>query len=134
MKISGREIIDVLEKYSVLDWYRYPNYVEDSAARRSATVVWRFDAQRTNSERITLIESAIRSALSSAVNVEWDLRYNGRNWILAPEVFVQLELTGKFKKESEVCEKIIRDFPSFFSLAFDDLPLIANAVEEAMRC
>jgi hypothetical protein len=90
MKPTGRELIDVLERIAALEWYRYSKY--DSAT--SAAVVWRFDSNQANSEQVLQVIEVIRSALDAVANIEWSLKYTGRNWVLAPSKVIQLEESG----------------------------------------
>lgn len=124
MKPTGRELIDVLERIASLEWYRYSKY--DSAT--SAGVVWRFDSNRTNSEQAIQIIEAIQSALDAVANIEWSLKYTGRNWVLAPIKVIQLEESGRFRTDGEVNNHIAQEEPDFFIKAHVDLVEIAKAV------
>jgi hypothetical protein len=128
MKITGREFIDELEKNAALEWYRYPRSEIEVGGSASAVVVWRFDTNQTSNERIIQINAVIRSALDTVTNFEWDLKYTGRNWMLAPVKFLKLEESGRFRNDGEVRSYIAQEEPDFFTKAHADLLEIANAV------
>lgn len=133
MKTTGAELIDILERIAVLEWYGYSRYERGGKKPTSAGVVWRFDSNRTNNEQVIQIIEMIRSALIDAANIEWGLKYTGRNWVLAPTKIFQLEESGEFKNDGEVDSYIVKNDPDFFTKAHEDLIKISNAVAVRIR-
>jgi hypothetical protein len=66
--------------------------------------------------------------LDAVANIEWSLKYTGRNWVLAPIKVIQLEESGRFRTDGEVNRHIAQEEPDFFTKAHVDLVEIANAV------
>ena len=124
MKITGRELIDVLETKATLEWYRYPRY--HPGASTSAAVVWRYDPNQ-NGEQINRINAAIESNLEGG-GIKWGFRFKGRNWGLVPSLLLELESSGKFKGEKAIYNYLAQESPDFFDKACIDLARIANAV------
>ncbi|WP_147305225.1 hypothetical protein [Alkalilimnicola ehrlichii] len=129
MKPTGRELIDVLEKAAVLEWFRYPRSSLDEGSVTPPVVVWRFDSTKTSVEQIQHVIATIQSVLAAFVgNVAWSLKNTGRNWVLLPTRVRELEESGQFRTDGEVLDYLRQEDPFFGKEAHHDLVEIAGAV------
>ena len=128
--MTGREIIDVLERFSKLSWFRYSASNDPIQLKYPPVNVWRYDTDLMVNEDIKLVENMICDAVSSFQgNVIWVVFFSGRNWVLVPKRVKDLEDDGKYSVDTELLTILARDDPDFGLKANDDLPVLAKHIE-----
>lgn len=129
MTSTGRELIDVLERVSTVEWFRYTNIDPDSDAS-IPVVVWRF-GDATSGDDVKKIVTLLFSVISrSSPDVEWTLSQCGQNWVLAPSQVHSLEQSGVFRTDGEVMEFLAKREPGLASRAHNSLLRIAKELEK----
>jgi hypothetical protein len=123
--ISGREIIDVLEKIGELDWYKYKSISEDEQLIYPPVIIWRF---KKDTELDIFPELITKAVEGFQGKVNWLVEYNGKNWVLLPDLIKEMGQSGKFKVDSQITMAIAEDDPDYGVLANNDVPLLANHI------
>ena len=130
---TGSEFIDVLEKFSTLEWYRL-------STRKGFEVdcpinVWRFDFKKTDPEWADQIIFTLHAVLKDfSGNVDWTLEKPefsvegrpGRNWVLSPTRLKEMDYSGKFSSFVEARSQLYQDDPSLGPQAYEDLDKISK--------
>ena len=131
MKITGREIIDTLEEFSELEWYRYSIADEAGHLGKPPVVVWRFSvaADDKNSSIMEIFKSILEEVDSL---IEWSLRFTGRNWVLIPNIMKDLMDKGEFDGDQQVLDYLVENYPDLSEMALNDLKNIADAVSSKL--
>ncbi|MEQ6340902.1 MAG: hypothetical protein M3A44_04430 [Gammaproteobacteria bacterium] len=128
--MTGREIIDVLERFFVLAWFRYGALKSPDQNQYPPIIIWRYDADVMAADDIRLAESAITMAVESFLgNVNWVLYFSGRNWVLVPKRVKDLEDAGEYRSDTEILTMLAENDPSFGFKANSDLPALAKCIE-----
>ena len=128
--MTGREIIDVLERFLVLAWFRYGAVKSSDQNQYPPIVIWRYDTDVMVADDIRLAENAITTAVESFLgNVNWVLYFSGRNWVLVPKRFKDMEDTGEYRSDTEILTMLAEDDPNFGLKANSDLPALAKCIE-----
>lgn len=132
MIISGKELIDAIEKVCVLEWYSYRKYPTISSELKMAAppaIVWRYDDKSTSHEQIDLITRVVQETIDQHKGkIAWAFGKVGRNWVLHTKRVADLEQSSTFKKEIEIQDHIALTAPQFGINAFNDLSLIINGI------
>jgi hypothetical protein len=126
MKITGSEVIDVLERAVDLEWFRYARADVDGTTTTAPITVWRFNTSGVGAERAGRVIRVLCSVLDEfSGNVPWSLEFSGRNWVLVPAQVHQLESSGNFRTDGEVLNHLRTQDPTLGRRAHEDLAAIA---------
>ncbi|MBX3162516.1 MAG: hypothetical protein KF773_41520 [Deltaproteobacteria bacterium] len=131
MNISGRELIDALEKVAPLEWYRFPS-LEAGDLTKAPLVVWRFDPS-VPAERVGHLISVLRSIVDRHEDTQWILQFSGRNWALKPSRLQELFDSGRFQVDVEARIHLQENDPDYCRLANSSLAKIASDLEAALQ-
>jgi hypothetical protein len=127
MRATGREVIEVLEKITDLEWFQYARTEPDGTATHVPITVWRFKSVDTAVEPGERVILALRSVLSGFLgNVPWSLKLSERNWVLLPTQVKELEDSGQFRTDGELLDHLRREDPGLGRKAHEDLAAIAD--------
>jgi hypothetical protein len=126
----GRNIIDVLELFGEIDWYRYrPIINKNQDLKNPHLSVWRYK------EKKPAIEDAIVNAVNSFQGeVEWVIEFSGRNWSIIPKVvnkFIQEH--NEFRTDSEAMAAFADKSPEVGEMANKDLPDLAEHIKKFVQ-
>jgi hypothetical protein len=131
MKITGREVIDILERIAVLEWFRYSRFGVSEDSVSPPVVTWRFDMNATSYTKANHIIEIMKSVLANDTSkMKWTLKNSGRNWVLLPTELSELEDSGSFRTDGELLAHMTRERPTFFINAFDDIVMIARVLND----
>ena len=131
--MTGREIIDALERFLVLAWFRYGALKSPDQNKYPPIIIWRYDTDVMKVDDIRLAESAITTAVESFLgNVNWILYFTGRNWVLVPKRVKDLEDTGEYRSDTEILTMLAEDDPGFGLRANSDLPALAKCIARSL--
>jgi len=131
--MTGREIIDVLERFSVLAWFRYGTLKNVDQNKYPPIIIWRYDVNAMKSEDIKLAEDMITIAAETfRGNVSWVLYFSGRNWVLLPKRVKDMEDSGEYRNDTEILTMLGENEPSFGLKANEDLAELAKLIEKCL--
>ena len=125
----GRELLDALRSVVELEYWAAPHTTNPS---RAPLVVWRY-VQLDGIEQLASEATQIVERVLANRSVQWELRKVGRNWLLAPKKFLDLEDSGGFRTYPEVLEYLENSDPKFGEIANADLCEITTQVRDALR-
>lgn len=134
MEITGREVIDVIEKISSLDWFRYPNvdYLEERL-KIPPVVVWRFDPSNVNYESAKRVTAIVKDVINRyRGNVDWSFKAVEKNWVLMPTRIQELEESGQYRTDGEILMHLAKVDPIFGKDAYSDLLVIASEISRRL--
>lgn len=131
MNVEGpaSELMDAIRAVVDLDFFRMP---AESSASELPLLVWRYAKEKGAEQLIAEINSIIESAIQRW-RVEWQFRYSGRNWVLAPKRFLELEDSGRFRLYPEILRHLETVDPDLTRRANADLAEIVGKVTAALR-
>jgi hypothetical protein len=119
-----QELLRVIE----LEQYGTP---QDWSGSRAPFVVWRCTPAAEAEPAAEEITRHFTSTLSNR-RIEWDLRKQRRNWLLAPRRYFDLEESGAFRMYTEIFEHLEKTDPELGRLANQDIREIAARVVELL--
>jgi hypothetical protein len=127
--ITGREIIDTLEKVFELEWYRYKTLDDPNQHIYPPIIVWRFK------DKDSSIRENFEISLNKAVkcfqgNVEWVFTSTHRNFALIPSLIVEMTNSGKFRTDTEIVSYLAENNPEYGKMANCDVPNLAKHIEQ----
>lgn len=125
----GLEFLDALRSVVELEYWAAPH---TTSASRTPLVVWRY-VQLDGIEQLVSEATQIIEHVLANRGVQWELRKAGRNWLLAPKKFLDLEDSGGFRTYPEVLEYLENSDPKFGEIANTDLCEIAMQVRDALK-
>ena len=129
---TGREVIDVLESVTDLDWFRYARADADGVTTYAPITVWRFKSPDTPPAN-RLIRS-LRVVLDGfSGKVLWSLKFSGRNWMLLPKQAQELEDSGRFRTDCELLDHLRAEAPDLGPKALEDLVAIADGLARQLQ-
>lgn len=127
--MTGREIIDVLERFFVLEWFRNAVSKVIEEYNYPPIIVWRYAAESMKSEDIKRAEEMVMTAVKTFQgNVAWVLYFSGKNWVLLPKQVKELEDSGSYRSDSEIITELGESDPDFGVSANNDLPVLAEYI------
>jgi hypothetical protein len=125
---TGGELIEALSELAPLEWARFSRVNEPSEEMRPPLTVWRF------ADHLPGLEGAIeRAVLSFAGKTKWNIRREGRNWVIQPEAVYSYPKRAAFQNDVELAIAFGREHPQVVREAFDDLPRLAEHVLKEAR-
>lgn len=132
---TGREVIDVLERYTELDWSKAPHLSSEQQWTYPPAIVFRFHKDRMDADALEKTMSVFHAVISSFHgNVKWTLTYpRQRNWLLIPTRLWDLETSGNFQGEVESKISLSKTDPQFGVDANMDLAKIAEQLAKALE-
>ncbi|GBF82220.1 hypothetical protein [Aphanothece sacrum] len=124
--ITGLEILEILEILGELEWVRC-SATRGKADRleRSPFVVWRYKTRDINLESLL-----IKAVESFRGNVEWEIKFTGKNWLIAPKLLEKFQQERDYKKDVDALKAISIEFPEFCQQANEDVPALAAKIKE----
>jgi hypothetical protein len=123
------ELIDAIRSIVDLEFFRVSS---EPSTSELPLLVWRY-AKKEGTERLVAeINSIIERAIQRQ-RVEWELRYRGRNWVLASRRFHELEDAGSFRLFPQILRHLESVDPDLARLSNIDLVEIADKVVAALR-
>lgn len=133
MKNPGKEVIDVIEKITSLDWFRCTGFGFDEVSANTIVVVWRFKSIDPN-ELTERIICSLRLVLQQfAGNLSWSLKFTGRNWVLRPTEVQELEDSERFRTDGELLAHLRSKHPDLGRRACEDLAAIAEELARQLE-
>ena len=133
MNPTGRELINELELISHLDWYRYSRTTGDKGAIYAASLVWRFTSEEAESPTAKRIVETLHQVVKDfSGNVSWSLRFQGRNWVLAPAMLFEIEDSKRFRTDIEVLHHLQELDPNLGVKTVADIAAIAIRFKQMM--
>ncbi|WP_259779842.1 hypothetical protein [Aestuariispira ectoiniformans] len=131
--MTGREVIDVLQRYYSLSWYRCRNLSDSSQAKYPPVIVWRYNADEMESDELFLAEKAVQKAVFSYTGeVDWVLYFTGRNWVLVPKEVKEIEDSGEYRVDMEILIALGEKDPGFGVKENQDLVQLARHIEKCL--
>lgn len=128
-KGPASELIDAIRSVTDLEFFRMPT---EPSTSELPLLVWRYSKKEGTEQLIAEINAIIESAIQQQ-RVEWQFRYSGRNWVLAPKRFHELEDAGTFRLYQEILRHLESVEPDLTRLSNIDLTEIARKVVAALR-
>lgn len=128
-KGPASELIDAIRSVTDLEFFRMPT---EPSTSELPLLVWRYSKKEGTEQLIAEINAIIESAIQQQ-RVEWQFRYSGRNWVLAPKRFHELEDAGTFRLYPEILRHLESVEPDLTRLSNIDLMEIARKVVAALR-
>lgn len=129
--MTGREVIDVLESFFVLEWFRSAVSKSTRDYNYPPVIVWRYAAHSMRQEDITKAEEKVVTAVKAFQgDVDWVVYFSGKNWVLLPARVKELEDSGLYLSDSEIVAELGEMDPEFGVRANNDLPLLAKYMSE----
>lgn len=123
---TGREIIDILEKISELEWYRYKTLNDPKQHIYPPIIVWRFK----ESSKIEDLKNAIKKAVDCFQgNVEWVFKTTSKNFVLIPSMIEEMTNSGKYRTDTQIVSFLAENDPEYGKLANSDVPNLAKHIE-----
>jgi hypothetical protein len=119
MTVSGREVIDVLEKFVQLEWYRFTR-VGHGGMNTIPITVWRFANPPEVMGHEEVIQLLREGLVEVATNIPWTIKLSGRNWVLLPTCVHELENSGLFRTDGEIHDFLGANEPGLFEEACKD--------------
>lgn len=117
----GLQLVQAFKLIAELEYWAAPH---TSSASRPPFVVWRL----AHSEGAKLVDAEIADHVRNVIRartLEWELRRTGKNWLLAPKRFLEIEDSRRFRLYSEALSYLERADPEFGIRANDELRMIA---------
>lgn len=126
--ITGFEIIDVLKTWGELEWVRCKAADgKDERLSRPPFSVWRYK------QRHPELESSIVKAVESFQgNVEWEIKFTGKNWVIAPQRLHEIQEVRGYRTDGEALRALAKEDPEFGKQANYDVPALANKIKETV--
>jgi len=128
-KGPAMELLDAIRSVADVEFFRAPYATSTSEL---PLLVWRYANKGVPERLIAAIHEIIESAIKGR-RVEWLLRYVGRNWVLAPKRFVELEDSNAFRLYPEILRHLERTDPNFTQLSNVDLQEISRQVGDSLQ-
>lgn len=139
MVISNHDSItigSVLSKYCRLEWckggYSAELIERFGQPRFPARLLWRY-SEPSSKLAGEVTEIIIQTVLAFNGNVNWQVEFSGRNWILAPKDFLSFWLKSDSLREVEVLEEFVKQYPGFSIKAENDVPVLLAEIDENLR-
>jgi len=128
-EISGQELVDVLEGFGRLAWFKYHGL---SAGKRqlylAPTVAWRYENANPALER--LIEEAVKCFRGK---VDWSIGTNGKNWAISPARVEAVRSQQGLNVYADAVVQLGQEDPQFGYRANMELPFLAAHVRSYVR-
>jgi hypothetical protein len=128
MMNPAEELIDAIHKAAELEFWRRPDSIQTS---RVPLIIWRYAQKPESVPLVNTITSLLLEALSNR-RVPWELREPGRNWVLAPQQFFQIEDSGRFRLFPEILNFLEETDPDLGSKTNQDLREISQCLVNAL--
>jgi hypothetical protein len=127
--ITGREVMDVMQKFGELAWGKCGgiNGIEDNL-KYPPVIVWRFKESQPG------LELTIKKAVESFKgNVEWEIQFTGRNWVIAPKRVREFQEQRGYRVDVESLSALANEEPDFGREANEDLPGLAEKIKKIIN-
>ncbi|ANJ67312.1 hypothetical protein A9404_07875 [Halothiobacillus diazotrophicus] len=129
--MTGREVIDVLERFFVLEWFRVAVSKSTRDYNYPPVMAWRYAVHSMKREDITEAEEKVATAVRAFQGkVDWVVWFSGKNWVLLPARVKELEDSGLYLSDSEIVAYLGEMDPEFGVRANNDLPMLAKFMSE----
>lgn len=129
-RITGREIIDVFERIGELEWYKYKSLLEDNQLVYPPIILWRFKKGQKLDGFAELVTEAVKDFHGK---VKWIVEYNGKNWVLLPDLINKMSQSGKFKVDSQIIIALAEDNPEYGIMANNEAPQLAEYIYKKFK-
>jgi hypothetical protein len=123
------ELIERVRSVTDLEFFRVP---AEPGRSELPLLIWRYAKKEGAVTLIPQISAIIESAIQHQ-RVEWQFRYSGRNWVLAPKRFHELEESGRFRQYPEILRHLESTDPDLTRLSNIDLAEIVKNAATALR-
>lgn len=128
----SREIINVLEKYFDLEWYRYSVFDPEKECLFPPVVVWRYK-EKGQDENGCIKGFILRCLHDFCGDVDWVLYAHGQNWVLLPKKIKELEDSGKYLGNDDLFYAVLEKDPVFLEKSCADFLKLATCLEEQFQ-
>jgi hypothetical protein len=125
MDNPARELIEALHSAAELEFWRVP---ETNFVQRVPLTIWRYAREAENRLHIDSVTELLTEACQNR-RILWEIRppgKAGRNWVLAPKKFLEIEDSGRFRLFPEILDHLEEAEPDLGSAANADLRDIAG--------
>lgn len=129
MIISGTEIINVIRDFGELGWSRGSVVIKkEEDLKHPPVIAWRYKEPNPK------IEQAIVDAVNSFPgSVDWEIRFCGRNWVIAPRRVREFRETREFKVDIEALRTLANEEPKLGEMANKDISRLAEHIRKTIE-
>ena len=129
MIISSISIINVIRDFGELGYSRGSVVIEkEEDLKHPPVIVWRYKEPNPK------IEQAIVDAVNSFPgSVDWEIRFSGRNWIIAPRRVREFRETRDFRIDVEALRVLADEEPKLGEMANKDIPRLAEHIRKTIE-
>lgn len=129
MIISGTAILNVIKCFGELGWSRGSIAIKkEEDLKYPPVIAWRYKEQNPK------IEQAIVDAVNSFPgSVDWEIRFCGRNWVIAPRKVREFRETHEFKVDVEAWQALANEEPKIGEMANKDIPQLAKHIKKSIE-
>lgn len=127
--MTGREIIDILEQFSKLEWARWGNIRDDEEQLNFPPVmVWRFKEPKEILER-----KIVEAVENFEGNIKWKIFQSDKNWVLEPERVRTFIEEGNYRVDSHAFADMAKLEPEIGKAANEELPRLAEHIRNVLN-
>jgi hypothetical protein len=141
---TPQSIIELFKTFCLLEWYGYSPCFDQvfkysDQVKVVPKIIWRFQIDQGNEEKVHTIEQAIVAAVSAfRGNVEWEItppnpNGKGRNWVITTKRFHEFMKAGEYSIDSIARSDVARIDPAHGQMANEDIGALLDHLEEGIK-
>ncbi|MGK7945789.1 MAG: hypothetical protein AB4058_15105 [Microcystaceae cyanobacterium] len=124
--ITGLEILEILQQLGELEWVRCgATRGQTHKFDRPPFIAWRYKTRDLNLESLF-----IQAVESFQGHVEWEIKFTGKNWLIAPKFMEKFQQERGYKQDIAAMKALSVEFPEFCQKANQDVPALATKIKE----